>query len=61
MLGLLSSAPLFSLLECAERVLGSWSTSAAAICLFWGAVGTVVALLTKFVVPHRQIDQQESR
>ena len=35
LLGLLSSAPLFSLLQCAERVLGPWSTSVAAVSLFW--------------------------
>ena len=60
LLGLLSSAPLFSLLQCAERVLGSWSTSVAAVCLFWGAAGAVVALLSKFLIPHRQEDRQES-
>ena len=61
LLGLLSSAPLFSLLQCAERVLGSWSNSVAAVCLFWGAAGAVVALLSKFVVPHREAFGQESR
>jgi hypothetical protein len=61
LLGLLSSGPLFALLQCAELVLGSWSTSVAAVCLFWGAAGTVVALLSMFFVPHRRDDRQESR
>jgi hypothetical protein len=59
LLGLLTSAPLFSLLESVERILGSWSTSVAAVCLLWGAGGTVVALLSQLFVPHQRRDLQE--
>ncbi len=58
-LGLLSSAPLFSLLESVERVLGSWSTSVAAVCLLWGAAGAIVALLSQLFIPHQRHDRQE--
>jgi FHA domain len=60
LLGLLASAPVFSLLESVEHILGSWSTSVAAVCLLWGATGTVAALLSTFLIPHRQADRQES-
>jgi hypothetical protein len=59
MLGLLSSAPLFSLLESAERVLGSWSASIVAVCLLWGAAGVVVALVSRLLIPHHRHERQE--
>jgi hypothetical protein len=53
LLGLLASAPWFSMLQTAERMLGPWSTSVAAVCLLWGALGAMLALgSTVFVSPQ---------
>jgi hypothetical protein len=58
LLGLLSSAPWFSMLQTAERILGAWSTSLAAVCLFWGALGAVLALGSTVFIPHQTQDRQ---
>jgi hypothetical protein len=60
MLGLLSSAPWFSILQTAERILGSWSTSIAAVCLLWGAVGAVLALASTVFIAYQAQDRQVS-
>jgi FHA domain len=61
LLGLLSSAPWFSMLQTAERILGTWSTSIAAVCLLWAALGAVLALVsTVFIAPHQTQDRQVS-
>jgi hypothetical protein len=60
LLGFLSSAFWFSGMQSAERILGSWSTSIAAVCLLWGAAGALLALLSTIVIPHRPEIQEES-
>jgi hypothetical protein len=60
LLGLLSSALWFSMLQSAERVLGSWSTSIAAVCLLWGAAGALLAVLSVIFIPHVQPYREES-
>jgi hypothetical protein len=57
-LGLLASAPWFSILQSAERVLGSWSSSLSALLLLWGFVGASLALISTIVIPHRPPDRQ---
>jgi FHA domain len=59
-LGLLSSALWFAVMQGAERALGSWSTSIAAVCLLWGAAGAMLALLSTIFVPYRPLDRQVS-
>ena len=57
-LGLLASAPWFSILQTAERLLGSWSSSLSALFLLWGVVGAVLALVSTILIPHRPSDRQ---
>jgi hypothetical protein len=60
LLGLLSAAPAFSMIQSAERVLGSWSTSIAAVCLFWGAFGAALALVSTVFLAYPKQDRQAS-
>ena len=60
LLGLLSSAPWFSALKTAERILGPWSTSIAAVCLLWGALGAVLAVVSTVFIAHQTQDRQVS-
>ncbi len=60
LLGLLGSAIWFSIMQTAERVLGSWSTSTAAVCLFWGAAGALFAVVSTMVFPYRRVDREGS-
>ena len=58
LLGLLASAPWFSVLQTAERLLGSWSSSLSALFLLWSVVGVALALVSTILVPHRPSDRQ---
>jgi hypothetical protein len=60
LVGLLSSALLFSMLQSAERALGRWSTSIMAVCLLWGAIGAVIALISAVFVRHTKENHQVS-
>jgi hypothetical protein len=60
LMGLLSSALWFSMLQSAERVLGSWSTSIVAVCVLWGAAGALLALVSLIFIPHVRHDREES-
>jgi hypothetical protein len=60
-LGLLASALWFALLQSVERVLGSWATSIWAVGLLWGALGTLLALVSLFVAPHRSNELEVTR
>jgi FHA domain len=60
LLGLLASAPWYSMLQTLERILGPWSTSIAAVCLLWGAVGAVLALGSTVFIAHRTQERQVS-
>jgi hypothetical protein len=60
LLGLLSAAPWFSMLQTAERILGPWSTSIAAVCLLWGALGAVLALGSTVFIAHQTRERQVS-
>jgi hypothetical protein len=60
LLGLLSSALWFSILQIAERLLGSWSTSIVTVCLFWGTAGALLGLLSTKFIPHRRHNREES-
>ena len=58
LLGLLASAPWFSMLQAAERILGPWSTSIAAVCLLWGAFGAALALASTVFIAHQPRERQ---
>jgi hypothetical protein len=58
LLGLLSSALWFSMLQTAERTLGTWATSVAAVCLLWGALGAVFALVSTVFIAYQTPDRQ---
>jgi hypothetical protein len=60
LLGLLSSAPWYSMLQTAERILGSWSTSIAAVCLLWGALGAILALVSTVFIAYQAQDREVS-
>jgi hypothetical protein len=52
-LGLLGSAFGYATLQSFERLLGPWSTSLWVVTVLWGSIGTLVGLVSIFVVPFR--------
>jgi hypothetical protein len=52
-LGLLGAALLYALFQSFERLLGPWSTSIWAVAFLWGSFGSLVGLISLFVVPYR--------
>ncbi len=52
-LGLLSAAGWFAVVQTAERVLGAWAASLWAVALLWAAIGALAAVLSIFLVPYR--------
>ena len=58
LLGLLSAAPWFSVLQSAERLLGSWSTSIAAVCLLWALLARCSPLLRRSSSLTARTDRQ---
>jgi hypothetical protein len=53
LLGLLAAAVCFAIIQCVERLLGTWSTSFWAVALLWGTIGALVALASNYLIPHR--------
>jgi FHA domain-containing protein len=60
LLGLLASAPWFSMLQTIERIMGPWSTSIVAVCLLWGALGALLALGSTVFIAHQTQERQVS-
>jgi hypothetical protein len=57
-LGMLAAAVAFAVIQSAEGVLGSWSSSFWAVVLLWGAIGALLALISSVLIPHQSNDPE---
>jgi hypothetical protein len=60
-LGLLVAAVGFAVIQSAERVLGSRSSSFGAVVLLWGATGALLALVSTVWIPFQSKDPETAR
>jgi hypothetical protein len=57
-IGVLAAAVGFAVIQSAERVLGSRSSSFWAVLLLWGAIGACLALISTALIPHQAKDPE---
>jgi uncharacterized membrane protein YjjP (DUF1212 family) len=60
-LGLLAAAFWFAVLQSAERVLGSWSSSIWSVGIVSGMLGALLGLISLFVFPYRPDELEVAR